>query len=288
MRYREIVEADTSVREPTITVGNQRLAANGQPLPPHIAALRIPPAWTNVTYSPDPNAVLLVTGTDSKGRRQYIYSGAHSAKQAAAKFARIKELDRKYKSILAHNEKARQSNESVDVADAAALVMATGIRPGSETDRLGNVKAYGATTLEGQHVVPTENGVMLKFIGKKGVPLSIPVTDPDLVAMLLRRKRMAGDTGRLFPITARQLLDHVGQFGGGGFKTKDLRTLMGTRTAMEEVAKLPRPKNEKEYKKSVMTVAKTVATKLGNTPVIALQSYISPAVFAGWRQAAGV
>ena len=281
------MEADTSAREPTITIGNQRLTANGEPLPPHIAKLRIPPAWTDVTYSPDPNAVLLVVGKDAKGRRQYIYSGAHSAKQAAAKFARIKELDRKYQAILTKNQKTRQSADSIAaaLADCAALIMSTGIRPGSDIDTLAEKKAYGATTLEGQHVIPTDDGVVLKFIGKKGVPLNIPITDPDLVAMLLRRKKMAGDTGRLFPIGPRQLLDYVHQFGGGGFRTKDFRTLVGTRAAMAEVAKLPPPKTEREYKRDVLTVAKTVAAKLGNTPTVALQAYINPVVFSGWRNA---
>ncbi len=30
-----------------------------------------------------------------------------------------------------------------------------------------------------------------------------------------------------------------------------------------------------------------VATKLGNTPTVALQSYIAPEVFGAWRMAAG-
>jgi DNA topoisomerase IB len=35
-----------------------------------------------------------------------------------------------------------------------------------------------------------------------------------------------------------------------------------------------------------MAVAKTVSARLGNTPTIALQSYIDPTVFGAWKMAA--
>lgn len=55
-------------------------------------------------------------------------------------------------------------------AKLAALIMSTGIRPGSESDTGAKVKAYGATTLEGRHVVTdSEGNTRLQFVGKKGV-----------------------------------------------------------------------------------------------------------------------
>ena len=59
---------------------------------------------------------------------------------------------------------------------------------------------------------------------------------------------------------------------------------MGTSTAREMVAKMKPPRSEKEYKKQVRAVAEAVAKRLGNTPIVALQSYISPTVFAKWRK----
>ena len=38
-----------------------------------IQALRIPPAWADVWISPDPLGHIQATGTDSKGRLQYLY-----------------------------------------------------------------------------------------------------------------------------------------------------------------------------------------------------------------------
>lgn len=264
----------------------KRIASHGGELPEHIAKLRIPPAWTGVSYNPDPNGHLMVVGRDVKGRRQAIYSASHSASAAEAKYGRIAELDKRFDAIQQKNEQMRKSaNPTINgAADAAALVMSTGIRPGSESDTGAEKQAYGATTLQGKHVVKTPDGVRLQFTGKKGVSLNIPVTDPGIAKMLLQRKVKAGDDQQLFPVDERMLIDHIRSIGG--FRTKDFRTLMGTRTAMDEVAKTPAPTDEKSYKRQVMQVAKAVAQKLGNTPTIALQSYINPVVFAEWRMAA--
>ena len=271
------------------TVNGKRVSASGESLPSHIEKLKIPPAWTDVKYSESPDADLLAVGKDSKGRVQSVYSGAFSERQAAAKFDRIHELIQKFDYISKQNEAARESSDPMrkDSADCLALIMQMGVRPGSETDTGAKVKAYGATTLEGRHVVKTADGISLRFVGKKGVALDLPVRDPGLASDLAKRAAKAGADGKLFPNTNdKALLDWVHQLDGGGFKTKDFRTHVGTSTAYALVKTLPAPKSVADYKKSVMAVAKQVAEKLGNTPVIALQSYISPAVFAEWRVAA--
>lgn len=274
----------------TKVVGGQRVQANGEPLPAHIAALKIPPAWTDVMFSPDEDAELLATGKDAKGRKQALYSAAHWAKAAADKFGRIDELNKKFTSIFAQNEAARKSPDPKvrDAADCMLLIMTTGIRPGSERDTGAEKNAYGATTLQGKHVCVRDGKVRLRFVGKNGVDLDIPVKDPATAQMLLARKAsLSGWSKPLFGISERELLNHVHSFDGGGFKTKDFRTLLGTRAAMEEVSKRAKPPTSlKEYKKAVKEVAKVVAQKLGNTPTIALQSYINPVVFADWKIAA--
>jgi DNA topoisomerase IB len=94
----------------------------------------------------------------------------------------------------------------------------------------------------------------------------------------------AGVTGRLFRgLTDAGLRDHVNSFDGGSFTTKDFRTLLGTRTALREVASRSKPTSMAADKKAVREVATKVSDKLGNTPTIALQSYINPIAFAGWR-----
>lgn len=262
------------------------VAANGSPLPAHIASLKIPPAWQDVSYSNDPKSPLQVTGKDSKGRLQYVYAPHYAAAQAAAKFARIKELDDQFDKVQKQNAHNRKSADPRlrEAADALHLVMQTGIRPGSEDDTAAAKKAYGATTLEGRHVVQTDMGTRLRFVGKKGVALDIPVNDPDTAKMLSDRAKKYGPTGQLFPNTNdKHLRSYAHSLGNGGFKTKDFRTLLGTRVAMHALHEMPSPKTDKDYRKAVLQIAKIVASKLGNTPTVALQSYISPTVFAPWQ-----
>jgi DNA topoisomerase IB len=280
-----------SGRTRTKVVDGKRTLESGGELPEHISKLKIPPAWTDVEIDTRPDAKVLVIGKDAKGRTQSIYSAEHTSQAAQAKFSRIKELNDKFDSIVKQNEEAMKSDDQriKDTAECLDLIMKMGVRPGSETDTGGASKAYGATTLQGRHVVRTEAGsVYLRFIGKKGVKLSLKVNDPKLAAMLEARSEKAGERGKLFPETSDKiLLDHTHSLDGGGFKTKDMRTRLGTSLAQEAVDAVKKPPtNMKEYKKAVREVAKKVSDALGNTPTIALQSYISPTVFAAWKIAA--
>ena len=260
-------------------------SVSGQPLP----KLRIPPAWQQVRVSTDPKATILATGYDVKGRKQTVYSAEHSMRAAAAKFGRISELHAKVEQIIQENKAnlSRGDDATKEAASVTALIFSTGLRPGSNRDTKAEKQAYGATTLRTEHVVQTADGVRLQFTGKKGVSLDLPVNDPDTAQMVLDRAKRAGPEGRLFNVSDTQLRDYVHTLDGGNFKPKDFRTLLGTRMAAQHVAadKGAPPKNEKEYKARVKEVAKKVSAVLGNTPTIALQSYIDPTVFSKWRAA---
>jgi DNA topoisomerase I len=262
------------------------VTGKGEPIPEHAAKLTIPPAWKNVQVAPSPEHDLQAIGEDAKGRVQRIYSDAFTQRSADAKFSRTSELIKKQDKIFAQNEDNLKSEDPKIRENAAAmkLIQQTGIRPGSDTDTGAEKQAYGATTLEGRHVVSDNDGnVRLQFVGKKGVSLDIPVEDKDTAKMMLDRKESAGLHGKIFDTNDASLRDYSHTLNGGSFKPKDFRTLKGTTTAMEEVSKTPAPKTFADYKKAVMNVAKKVATKLGNTPTIALQSYISPSVFSAWK-----
>jgi DNA topoisomerase-1 len=102
--------------------------------------------------------------------------------------------------------------------------------------------------------------------------------------MLLKRKAAAGKEGTLFQTDAKQLRDYAYTLDGGKFKTKDFRTMVGTTTALDVVKTMEAPSTFEKYKQAVKKVATIVSQKLGNTPTIALQSYIHPVVFAKWQK----
>ena len=258
--------------------------SNGEPVPEHIPK-RIPPAWTHVQVALDATADLIVKGRDGKGRQQCIYSESHVTRQAAMKFSRITELREKQRKLEVEIEKDTQSKDGNIRENAAVLrlINSTGIRPGSDNDTQAKKQAYGATTLEGRHVIAQKRGVRLRFVGKKGVDLDIPVTDAKVAKDLIARKQAAGNKGRLFDTTANKLRNYTHSKDGGSFKPKDFRTAKGTNTAVDLISKMKIPKTTAEYKRAVRAVAKQVSAVLGNTPTVALQSYIDPTVFSGWR-----
>src|SRR6187402_3895425 len=57
-----------------------------------IAALVIPPAWTDVWISPAATGHIQATGVDAAGRRQYLYHPAWRSAQDAVKYDRALEL----------------------------------------------------------------------------------------------------------------------------------------------------------------------------------------------------
>jgi hypothetical protein len=199
-----------------------------------------------------------------------------------AKYKRIAHLNTQFESVKEQNDSKAHKDER---AACLKLIISTGIRPGSDKDTHAKKKAYGATTLEGRHVVE-ENGIIyLRYVGKKGVDLNIPVHDKEVASMLLKRKKVAGENGKIFDTRADKLSEYTHSLDGGEFKTKDFRTHLGTVTAINIIKSENPPKTEQEYRKKVMLVAKMVSAKLGNTPVVALQAYINPLVFSGWRKA---
>ena len=243
---------------------------------------KVPPSWKNLQFFNDPKSKLWVKGEDAKGRVQYLYNPEHVDAASKEKFARIRSLNKSFDGISA--EVAADVKGKNEAATVLWLIMSTGIRPGSEKNTKGSVDAYGATTLEGRHVTRTESGVTLKFTGKKGVNLEIPVKDESVAKMLLKRKTKVGNNGRLFSVTGDGLLRYTHRLdAGAGFQSKDFRTHLGTEVAMKAM-KGKAPLNMVEYKKRVKEVGDAVAKQLGNTRAVALGSYVNPAIFEKWRR----
>lgn len=244
---------------------------------------RVPPAWTNVQVNDDPDADLLATGTDVKGRKQYLYSAAHSERQAAAKFDRMKAFTEALPDIR------RKIEGDIDESEEAAvlyLIDKTGFRIGGDDDTGADVQAYGATTLRSKHVTVNGDKVRFKFTGKKGVEIVKKVEDPQLARIIRERKERIGrGRGPLFDTTDGSVRRYLNEIAPG-FQVKDFRTYQGTAQALRAIEKVKRiPKTEAAFKKARREVGKVVANYLGNTPAIALKSYIDPAVWSKWRAA---
>ena len=248
-----------------------------------LESLKVPPAWKSVKLNSNPKADLQAVGVDRKGRKQAIYSAEHSERAAAEKFARLKEFTQELPKLRQRIE-ADINNKSIppherEAAAVLSLIDKTGFRIGSDRETGAEKTAFGASTLKTNHVKIEGDKVQFSFTGKKGVRINKTVHDSYLASIL---KDRLTTRGRLFNVTDGQVRDYL-RSRDGEFKVKDFRTWKGTSVAIREIQKMRPPAEGKPFLKAQRLVAKKVARELGNTPTVALKSYIDPAAWSHWK-----
>jgi DNA topoisomerase I len=246
--------------------------------------LKVPPAWTDVHVTDDPNSSLQVVGRDSKGRAQYRYSAAHSDKAKAVKIERGSAFKEDLKMFGPKLERAAYTpGSNQEEAAVLRLIHLTAFRIGSDTDTKAKVKAYGASTLRAEHVSIDGSNITFDFIGKKGIHIQKTISDPNMAALLASRVKRGG---ALFNTNEAKTLNYLHR-EMGPYKIHDFRFWHGTKEAMKAIAGMPTPVTPKEFARSRQAVGKVVAAWLGNTPDMALKAYINPDVFSEWEVASG-
>lgn len=151
-------------------------------------------------------------------------------------------------------------------AQALYTMYRTGFRPGTDRDTKADQKAFGTTNLEKRHVTVKPNNIVeFSFIAKKGVKVEKEVKDKKLHDIMKERD----NDKRIFHTNEDKLRKYFNIKSGGNFQLKDLRTLRANKVAKKLVQQNGNDKT---------LVAKKVAEDLGNTPAIAIKSYIAPEV----------
>jgi len=255
-----------------------------------IEALAIPPAWKDVWISPRATAKLQATGFDAAGRKQYLYSADYRAQQERAKYDNLirfgDALPTLREAMSLHFDQEEFDRERVS-AIALRLIELGWFRVGSE--RYVRDGTYGVTTLLRRHVEVRGRRVCLSFPAKHGIRVRTEVVDPDLAAAMRSLLELRGPRvfkyqweGETYNLTNKRLNDYVKVYLGDEFSAKDFRTWGGTLLAAiylaERAAKEGFPESEREQKRSVTAVMRRVAERLGNTPAVTRESYVSPAV----------
>ena len=253
---------------------NPKLRENNDPRIP-----LIPQAWVDVFININPDAELIAIGYDYQDRLQSLYSSEHSLKASAAKQDRNIELLKHLPKLDAGISADWPTSDS---AKALLLIRRTGMRPGSTSDTKARAQAYGATTLLAKHITINQNSVTVDFIGKGGKSIRLNITDPECVEMLTMAKGSKRGNTRIFPdVTEASVRVAMSRHAPKDFMIKDLRTVRANEVALAELKKIKKPPTTlKEFMKMRLEIAKVVSAQLGNTPAMALQSYINPTVFS--------
>ena len=244
--------------------------------------LVVPPGWVNVHLNPDEKAPLQARGQDAAGRWQPKYSVEHTEAAKIAKFARGRDFAKIAPQVTASIERDMGDPEQVNEAAAMRLIQLTGIRIGGEKDKAVKHTAIGASNLKAQHIKVDGDKITLNFTGKSGVRQHMTVNDSMLSSYLRGRNLQKGDT--VFGTTDSKMREYFKKTAGNEFKVKDVRMWVGTATAIKELAKVRQPKDEKQFRAMAKEVAKKVSKVLGNTPAMAMNSYIDPLVWQPWNQ----
>lgn len=251
--------------------------------------LVIPPAWTDVWISADPLAHIQAVGVDEAGRKQYLYHPLWRVSRDRRKFVRALDLAAALPGARAQVTRAlRDEGQTKDKALAIAFRMLddAALRIGSER-YLVRHGSRGLTTLRRRDVQVDGSSVALSFPAKSGQTASIEITDESLAEALTefatgaaREFLLAYRKGRRrVRITPAEVNAYVREITGASFSAKDFRTLHGTITAADALARIGPLDGRGDRGRAERLAVQATATALGNTTAVARGSYIDPRVF---------
>jgi DNA topoisomerase-1 len=257
-----------------------------------IRAIAIPPAWTDVWISPDPDGHLQATGRDARGRKQYRYHTKFREMREAAKYERLVELFRvlpKVRRAVQRDLRCRCLCKRKVIATIVSLMERAQLRVGNDEYARTN-KSYGATTLRDRHAKVRGATITLAFRSKGGIARRVKLTDRRLAQIVRSCRELPGQ--RLFqyvdgddvkPVTSTDVNDYLREVSGAPFTAKDYRTWAATLSAALLLCQREHPSSERACKRAINEVLAIVAEQLGHTVAICRKSYVHPQLFADFR-----
>lgn len=260
-----------------------------------IRQLVLPPAWQHVRIAPSPRGRLQAVGIDTAGRIQYKYHSAFAAQQQLKKYAKVERFGQALPRLR------RLTNEHIALdgfprervlAIVIRLINDLYLRVGSEFS-VKRYRTYGVTTFRNRHIEIKRGGQLIfSFVGKHHIRHRRIIVDEELAAVMRDLKALGGpklfeyvdDTGKIKPITPRDVNEYIKAAVGPEFSAKDFRTWGGSLLAAVQLAELGEANNEREVKHNLTQAVKQVAAHLGNTPTVCRSCYIHPVVLQSYTE----
>lgn len=255
-----------------------------------IRALAVPPAWTDVWISPDPEGHLQATGRDARGRKQYRYHPLFRSVRDEAKYehlaafaAALPDLRAR---VAADTTKRGLPREKV-IATVIDLLERTLIRIGND-DYAKKNESFGLTTLRPEHVAVEGTALRFAFKGKSGRIWKLQVKDRRIARVVRACQDLPGQTlfgyvdeeGEARSVTSADVNAYLRKATGRDVTAKDFRTWAGTVEAAARLAAMDPPASPTAARRQQRAAVAAVAARLGNTVAVCRASYIHPVVFA--------
>lgn len=283
---------------------NNKIATD-QNLKKRLDAIYIPPAYINVIVAKSANNKIQAIGTDTRGRRQYIYNPTFIKNRNTRKYDNILELATKIIAIEADNytmlqSLGRKSKEEWQYPTDFIPIIVYMLR--TYHFRIGNERyvnenqSYGITTLRNEHIIwhpSIPNYFTIEFIGKKNILNRFSDTNA-LMAKLLNHicdRSKGQNNGYLFKyknsitqevefITPELVQTFFKEKYNAYITPKMFRTWYGNYHLLNALhnlyinGELKPHLRKREKNEIVRKCSEHVSSKLNNTPTVSKQSYI--------------
>ena len=261
-----------------------------------VRRLAIPPAWTDVWISADPDGHLQATGRDARGRKQYRYHPDFTRARDETKYHRLLEFARALPEIRrrAALDKGRrgQPYENV-VATVVPLLDRTLIRLGN-ADYARRNGSFGLTTLRDRHVKVEGGALRFAFTGKSGKTWQLKVSDRRVARIVKSCQDLPGqhlfqyldEHGERRAVGSADVNAWLRDVSGRDITAKDFRTWAGTVLAALALSEFEAVDRAVTAKANVREAIERVARRLGNTPTICRKCYVHPEILDGYLDGA--
>src|SRR6185312_4549449 len=239
-----------------------------------IRALRVPPAWAEVWISPDPVGHIQATGTDSKGRLQYLYHQLWREQRDAQKFGhmlRFADALPRLRTATTADLRHRGLTRDRVVASVVRLIDLGMFRIGGE--RYAELDHhYGAITLQKQHVRVTRDGILFDYTAKWGKQRTIVIKDSLVQPTVRALARVDNDLdplwcyeqdGRWHILHSRDVGNYIAARAGGHFTAKEFRTWNATVLMALALANAGPSSTAADRKRTIAASVREVANWLG-------------------------
>ena len=257
-----------------------------------IERLVIPPAWTDVWISPDPQGHLQATGRDARGRKQYRYHTRWREVRNAVKYDRLLAFAETLPRIRAQTDRDLELPglpRRKLLATVVRLLEETRIRVGNDEYRKEN-GSFGLTTLRDRQVRVVGSDVRFSFRGKSGKHHVVELDDRRLARIIKRILEIPGqelfqyvdEAGQAQAIESADVNAYLRQVSGEDFTAKEFRTWAGTILAARYLREVAAAPGTRGAKRELVRAIARVADELGNTPAVSKKYYIHPAVIAAY------
>lgn len=259
-----------------------------------IRALAVPPAWTDVWISADPDGHLQATGRDARKRKQHRYHPRWRAVRDATKYDRLVEFGHalpKIRRRVGADLRRRAMDREKVLAAVVRLMDRTFIRVGNEEYARGNA-SYGLTTMEDRHVKVRGDVMHFRFRGKSGKWHEVLLEDPRLAKIVKLCLDIPGqelfqyydEAGQIKDVTSGDVNSYLREASESDFSAKDFRTWAGSVLASEALGAEREHSGTGEANAAVKRAVEQVASRLGNTPAISRKCYIHPAIVGSYLE----